>query len=340
MIKLFADILIATMLVSNVPAKGEAETYAETTVTNESAQVSQKYLPKAQNDFQVAVIDDSSETGISLSDEEYWNKTEDFSNLPNTGAGDSEPSETETAETGEEPGIVEPVLEEKLPEPEKEVEIKPEIIVEEKEEKEPEIKVEEKKEENFDYDIASYITKYSESASNNSRNYNMLLASDSIDGVILRPGESFSYNDVILKNRTKERDYKNAPVIVNGKLEDGIGGGICQISSTLYNAALYSKMTIENRRNHSMKVGYMPAGRDATVSWGSIDLVFKNNLNVPVKIESKMGGGTLKIRFLSTENPQVGDIKINVFKDKNGGYYLERLVNGVKDYSAYSKYKN
>ena len=191
---------------------------------------------------------------------------------------------------------------------------------------------------NFDYDIASYITYYSQRSSDANRNYNMLLASDSINGIILNPGDTFSYNDVILSRRTPERDYKDAGVISNGEIVDAIGGGICQISSTLYNAALYSGMTITERRNHSLKVGYLPAGRDATASWGSIDFCFRNDLSVPVKIESVMKNGAIKIRFLSPSDPGKGKIDLKV-TENNGVYTLYRYVDGVVDYTAKSVYK-
>lgn len=190
----------------------------------------------------------------------------------------------------------------------------------------------------FNYDIASYTTKYSQSSSNANRNFNMLLASDSINGIIIEPGETFSYNDVILSHRTSQRDYLPAGVISDGKIVNATGGGICQISSTLYNAALYSGMTITTRRNHSLKVGYLPAGRDATASWGSIDFCFRNDLEVPVKIESVMADGVIKIRFLSPGNPNIGDIKI-VVTESGGTYYLNRYINGIVDYTASSRYR-
>lgn len=190
----------------------------------------------------------------------------------------------------------------------------------------------------FNYDIASYSTNYSQSASNANRNFNMLLASDSINGVIINPGETFSYNDVILSHRTAQRDYLEAGVISDGKIVNATGGGICQISSTLYNAALYSGMTITTRRNHSLKVGYLPVGRDATASWGSIDFCFRNDLDRPVKIESVMANGTIKIRFLSPGNPNIGEIKLEVTQS-DGTYYLNRYVNGIVDYTATSRYK-
>lgn len=226
----------------------------------------------------------------------------------------------------------------------KEAEEKKKKEAEEKKKQEEEKKKQQQNKKNgknpeFDYDIASYTTKYSTSKANANRNHNMLLASNAIDGVILYPGDSFSYNDIILSKRDKKNDYKEAGVLVNGEPATGIGGGICQISSTLFEAALYSGMTITERHNHSAKLGYMPAGRDATVSWGGPDLKFKNNLGVPVMIESVMKDGTLKVRFLSKGTPsEFKEIKVDVVS-KNGVYYLTRYVDGKKDYTTTSKYK-
>ena len=196
-----------------------------------------------------------------------------------------------------------------------------------------------KKEKQYDFDIASYTTKYSGADSLN-RNYNMRLASDSINGMILQPGQTFSYNDVILSKSNNGKLYKEAGIYVNGEVSTGIGGGICQISSTLYQAALYSGMQITQRQNHSLRVGYMPAGRDATASWGSIDFKFKNPLSIPVKIESVMKNGTIKIRFLAQQDPKIGEIKVDVTQ-KDGVYTLTRTrADGTIDHTSRSKYKN
>lgn len=191
---------------------------------------------------------------------------------------------------------------------------------------------------NYDHDIASYTTNYSQGSSAYNRNFNMQLACDAINGVILTPGEEFSYNDTLLSKRDPNNDYKPAGVISGGKLVNATGGGICQVSSTLYNAALYSGMTITQRRNHSLKVGYLPAGRDATCSWGSIDFCFRNDLEIPVKIEAVMNSGTIKIRFLSPGDPEIGNIDIKV-TNNNGTYTLYRYVDGVVDYTATSRYR-
>lgn len=191
---------------------------------------------------------------------------------------------------------------------------------------------------NYDHDIASYITHYSQRASDANRNFNMQLACDAINGEIIVPGEEFSYNDTVLSKRAPNNDYKPAGVISGGKMVNAIGGGICQVSTTLFDAALYSGMTITNRRNHSLKVGYVPAGMDATCSWGTIDFCFRNDLSVPVKIEAVMNNGTMKIRFLAPSDPQIGDIQLKVTQN-NGVYTLSRYVNGVVDYTTTSVYR-
>ncbi len=189
----------------------------------------------------------------------------------------------------------------------------------------------------FDHDIASYTTRYAGKDELN-RNYNIRLASDAIHGVILQPGDSFSFNQEVLDKSNGGKNYKEAGVYVNGKVSTGIGGGICQVSSTLYQAALYSGMTITQRKNHSLPVGYMPLGRDATVSWGSVDLQFRNDLKIPVMIESVMKENTLKVRFLSQSDPNIGNIKV-VVSSHGGGYLLSRIrEDGTVDYTASSYY--
>lgn len=115
------------------------------------------------------------------------------------------------------------------------------------------------------------------------RAVNMKLAVAKIDGTILAPGEVFSFNNIV-GPRTEEGGYQEAHTYVAGKVVNGIGGGICQISSTLYNAVLKSDLGIVERRNHMFTVGYVPKGQDATVSYGTTDFRFKNNTGWPIKI--------------------------------------------------------
>ena len=146
----------------------------------------------------------------------------------------------------------------------------------------------------FPYEISKYSTKYD--VSNTNRSQNLKLASDKINGTVLMPGEEFSYNQVVGK-RTVEAGYKNAKIYSNGQVVDGLGGGICQISSTLYNAVLLADLEITERRNHYFKTSYVPAGRDATVVWGSIDFKFKNTRSYPIKIEAKVSSGIAEFKI-------------------------------------------
>lgn len=134
----------------------------------------------------------------------------------------------------------------------------------------------------FPEQISKYITRYDES--NINRSTNIKLASEKINGTILMPGETFSYNKTV-GERTIKAGYKEAAVYMGGKVVDGIGGGICQVSSTLYNAVLDANLEIIERRNHYFITGYVSASRDATVSYGSIDFKFKNTRTYPIKIE-------------------------------------------------------
>ena len=135
------------------------------------------------------------------------------------------------------------------------------------------------------------------------RTTNLKLASSKINGYVLMPGETFSYNDVV-GERTVEAGFQMAGVYSDGQEVDGLGGGICQISSTLYNIVVKSNLEIVERENHLFLTGYLPAGQDATVVYGSIDFKFKNTRDYPVKIESSVGGGyvTMKMYGLKEEN--------------------------------------
>ena len=149
--------------------------------------------------------------------------------------------------------------------------------------------------------LAEFSTKYDASAKN--RTINLKLASDKINGTVIMPGEVFSYNKVVGK-RTIEAGYKEATIYENGQVTSGLGGGICQISTTLYNAAVGANLNITSRRNHMFTTSYVPAGKDATVAWGSTDFKFKNSRDYPIKIESTVNGGIAKVRIygLKTDN--------------------------------------
>ena len=141
-------------------------------------------------------------------------------------------------------------------------------------------------------DGASLTTDYNEKVKN--RTTNLVIATKTINGVTLQPGDTFSFNETIGKT-TWAKGYRPAKIFVRGKEEEGMGGGICQVSSTLYNAADFGGMEIVERHPHSKKVGYVKEGRDAATSYGGVDLKFKNVLDYPVKIVAQAAGGKLTV---------------------------------------------
>ena len=139
--------------------------------------------------------------------------------------------------------------------------------------------------------IGSYATAYNP---NISRAVNIALASSRINGLVIQPGESFSFNQAILP-RTAANGYVKANVIVNKKYVLGIGGGICQVSSTLYAAMLTAGLPATERHPHSLDVGYIPVGMDATISGNALDLRFTNIFDKPIQIQAAADQGTLTI---------------------------------------------
>ncbi|MBQ9266810.1 MAG: VanW family protein [Clostridia bacterium] len=136
--------------------------------------------------------------------------------------------------------------------------------------------------------LATYQTKYDRYYTN--RANNLEVAARNINGTILYPDEEFSYNKVV-GERTVKNGFKEAHVFEGGKVVDGLGGGICQVSSTLYNSVLLSNLEVTQRAAHMMHTGYVEPGRDATVVYGSIDFKFKNNRKTPIKIETIVKNG-------------------------------------------------
>lgn len=159
--------------------------------------------------------------------------------------------------------------------------------------------------------LGSYSTTYS--TSNANRSTNIRLAASKINGIVIMPGETFSYNQVVGK-RTAAAGFKSAAVYSNGEVTTGIGGGICQVSSTLYNAVLYANLEIVERTNHGFNPGYVSAGRDATVSWGGPDFKFKNNRNYAIKIVCSGSGGKIYFQIfgLKTDNDYEVEIQSSV----------------------------
>lgn len=134
---------------------------------------------------------------------------------------------------------------------------------------------------------------------------NIKLASSRINDTLMYPGDVFSYYET-LGPTTAAAGFKDAPVIINGKLEDGIGGGVCQVSSTLYNAVLYAELEIVERHNHSRPVGYVEKGRDATMAGDYLDFKFKNSTDYPIYIESYVEGTKLTVNLYGNEIHSAG----------------------------------
>ena len=174
-----------------------------------------------------------------------------------------------------------------------------ELIKEDKEEytiplkiTEPEKKLEDLGEEAFPDQLATFSTIYD--ASNYNRSTNIELAAEKINGTVVMPGENFSFNTVVGK-RTVEAGYKEGTAYIGGKVVPDIGGGVCQVSSTLYNTALLANLEIVERSNHLFLTGYVAASRDATVYYGSLDFIFKNTRSYPIKIVASSQNGVCKI---------------------------------------------
>ena len=132
------------------------------------------------------------------------------------------------------------------------------------------------------------------------RNINLIVGCEKINGTILAPGEVFSMN-AGLGDQTYENGFRDAAVIVNGKIEDGIAGGVCQVTTTLYNAVVKAELEVVERSNHSLPVSYVPLGHDAAIAGDYIDFKFKNNTDYPVYLEAYAGGGQVVTKLYGHE---------------------------------------
>ncbi|HZB23974.1 MAG TPA: VanW family protein [Gaiellaceae bacterium] len=145
--------------------------------------------------------------------------------------------------------------------------------------------------------VSSFTTDMGVSSSN--RIWNVQLMADYIDGTIIEPGKTFSFNSVV-GERTAERGFREGQMIVGSLLLPSIGGGVCQTATTLFNNAFELGVPIVRRHNHSFYISHYPLGRDATVSWGGPDLVFKNDLGHALLIKSSYTSSTLTFTFYGT----------------------------------------
>ena len=155
--------------------------------------------------------------------------------------------------------------------------------------------------------LGTFSTRYDES--NRSRTTNLKLAVSKINGKVIMPGETFSYNSTLGK-RTSEAGYKDAAGYAGGKVVQMIGGGICQISSTLYDAVVYANLDIIERHNHAFTTSYVGAGKDATVVYGSLDFKFKNNRQYPITIKASAQNGIAKVSIYGIREETEYEVEI------------------------------
>lgn len=156
--------------------------------------------------------------------------------------------------------------------------------------------------------LSTFKTTYS--TRDRDRTTNLTLAANKINGTVVMPGETFSYNTVV-GERTIAAGYKEAPIYVSGEVVDGLGGGICQITSTLYNAVVYANLEIVERSNHQFVPSYVSASRDATVVYGSIDFKFKNNRDYPIKLVCSVSNGVAKFDIYGLKTTDDYDVEIS-----------------------------
>lgn len=165
-------------------------------------------------------------------------------------------------------------------------------------ETEPEVTKEQLEAVLFKDTLYSFGSVYDASASG--RTTNLRLACQAIDGTVLQPGETFSFNDVV-GERTAEKGYQEGVIYISGNSEPALGGGVCQVASTIYYCAMYADLEIVHREPHMFFVTYVPGGLDATVYWGSIDFQFKNSTNYPLRIDASVSGGKVNIALVGTD---------------------------------------
>lgn len=163
--------------------------------------------------------------------------------------------------------------------------------------KEPQVSLKALQEQGIERKITQFST--SLGVSGPGRTFNVEAAAKAVNGTILPPGAVFDYAKAIEKAQA-QYGFREAPVIVDGKLQPGTGGGICQVSSTLYNAAIRTGLEIVERRNHSLPVNYLPKGQDATFAQGYINFRFRNNTGKYLIIKAAVEGRTLTVKLFGT----------------------------------------
>jgi len=161
--------------------------------------------------------------------------------------------------------------------------------------------------------LGDFSTDYS--SSTNNRKENVKLSASKFNNLKLEPNQEISFNDQI-GDITEEEGFKTATVIVSGEYEKGVGGGVCQVSTTLYNSLILSDLEITERHNHSRPINYVDLGTDAAVAKGYKDLKFKNNTNHPILILAQADGNTLNFKVLG--NSEDRDYQVKIIPERKG----------------------
>lgn len=193
---------------------------------------------------------------------------------------------------------------------------------------EPAVKADELSAKLFNATLGSYATSYGGSSAN--RAANVANAAGKINDTVLAPGDVFSFNTTVGKRSTANGFY-TAPEYANGQTVMGVGGGTCQVSTTLYNAVLYSDLSIVSRLNHMFAVGYAPLGQDATVTDSGIDFKFSNNTDYPIKIVATASGGRITVSILGTQRDVPHTVKIQNETSQSEGNRTVRSYRLVYD---------
>jgi len=182
-----------------------------------------------------------------------------------------------------------------------------------------------------------YSTYCSYYVNNKDRTTNLKIASKKINGTIIQPGETFDFNKVV-GSRTSSKGYKKAHVFTGGDgVAMGLAGGICQVASTAFNAALLANVQIVERHQHSQRVSYVPLGRDAAISGNVQNFKWKNNTKYAIKVGMTVKGGKITCTFYTCQKVRPKKVNLNVTQ-KGKKFTLKRSVKGKVNYTCHSKY--
>ena len=182
-----------------------------------------------------------------------------------------------------------------------------------------------------------YSTYCSYYVNNKDRTTNLKIASKKINGTIIQPGETFDFNKIV-GSRTSSKGYKKAHVFTGGDgVAMGLAGGICQVASTAFNAALLANVQIVERHQHSQRVSYVPLGRDAAISGNVQNFKWKNNTKYAIKVGMTVKGGKITCTFYTCQKVKPKKVNLNVTQ-KGKKFTLKRRVKGKVNYTCHSKY--